>query len=114
MAETIFVKSKFKAIIESKRLSNEDSNDLWADKEKSQNNIEYEYDYSDCLVDGETLSVDVNNVIEELINKGLKIISITPITSGQYEFYKAVGMIVAPVCGGYGYSYTEGVLITAI
>ena len=82
--------------------------------------------WSDSEIDGEKLSNDINKEIEKWTSKNIKIISITPITSGRYNYqYNALGITSAKrvfsetekVSGGgsygfgYGYSYTEGVLI---
>jgi len=66
--------------------------------------------WSNCEIDGERLATDISQAISELNNAGYDVISITNITSGDYNYdYKA------PQYGsygyGYGYSYTEGVLI---
>jgi hypothetical protein len=109
MAETVFIKSKFAKI--SRKLSREDSTSLWGGKSVPKDQVHYDYEYSDCLVDGDQLSIDVNEAIEDLTSKGLKVISITPIISGRYEMRIA---ILGPESGGYGFSYTEGMLIAAI
>lgn len=112
MVETVFVPSQFKVTKEIKRPSKQDSNDLWSGlSNKKQTEIEHENkeEYSDCIVDGDALSVDTKIAIETLVSKGLKIVSITPITSGQYEYRYGRGEGVS-----YGYSYTEGVMIVAI
>jgi|TARA_B100000745_G_scaffold139998_1_gene91408 hypothetical protein len=107
MAETVFIKSKFIKVSEQKTICREDADSLWGGKSKRKEDVEYElhYEYSDCFVDGEQLSIDVNRAIEDLIGKGLTVISITPVTSGQYG---------SSLNSGYGFSYTEGMLIAAI
>ena len=69
---------------------------------------------SDSRIDGIALSNAVNKKLSELENNGHKLISITPITSGNYDFqYKETPTKNTQSYGyGYGFSYTEGLLIT--
>nr|WP_233174427.1 hypothetical protein [Elizabethkingia sp. ASV34] len=82
--------------------------------------------WSNSEIDGERLSADINNEIEKWSSQNIKIISISPITSGHYNYqYSSQGISSSKrvfsetekVSGGgsygfgYGYSYTEGVLI---
>ena len=83
---------------------------------------------SDCKIDGSATSDSVNQVITDLVKEGFKILSITPVTSGSYKYDYRIGSISSnkrifsdteSVYGnsgysyGYGFSYTEGVLILA-
>jgi len=83
---------------------------------------------SDCKIDGRATSDSVNQVITDLVKEGFKILSITPVTSGSYKYdYRKGSISSSPrilydtesVYGdsgysyGYGFSYTEGVLILA-
>lgn len=66
---------------------------------------------SDCQIDGERLSKDIQLAIEQLNNDGYEVVTVTSITSGNYN-YKTTGTGHHGDSGyGYGYSYTEGVTI---
>lgn len=82
--------------------------------------------WSDCLVDGERLATEVAQAIANLNASGYELVSITPVTSGNYAYqFKSEGITSSKrifsetekVSGGgsygygYGYSYTEGVII---
>ncbi len=72
---------------------------------------------SDKTIDIVRLNEDINQEVERLNNSGYEIISITPITSGEYKYdYKAPTINAgsrASYGWGYGFSYTSGVIITA-
>ena len=74
---------------------------------------------SECKIDGERLSSDMQIAIEELNREGYEIISVTPVISGSYSYHSDAGSIGTGLNGGwgygygYGYSYTEGVSIIA-
>ena len=63
---------------------------------------------SDCRIDAKRLQKDVQSAVEELNREGFEVVAITPLTSGMYE---ASGGYDG---WGYGFSFTEAVLITAI
>lgn len=74
---------------------------------------------SDSKIDGEALSVAIGQAISELNKDGYDVISITPITSGSYD-YREISSSVRVMGGtemmdggawGYGYSFTSGVLL---
>jgi len=78
--------------------------------------------WSDCEIDGLRLAQDVQKVIEQLNADGYVVVSITPITSGRYNYnyaWKANGSRMDNHCAGggygygygYGYSITEGVIV---
>lgn len=76
--------------------------------------------YSDKHVDGERLSQDISNVVADLNNNNYEVISVMPVTSGEYDYkYNLIEPSLATQLGGagagygYGYSYTEGVTIIA-
>ena len=72
--------------------------------------------YSDCEIDGERLSHDIQKAIEELNRDGYEVVSVTPVTSGQYNYKYETKALQQSGWGygyGYGYSYTEGVSIVA-
>lgn len=76
---------------------------------------------SNCEVDGDELATQVNLVLAELVRNGYEPITVIPITSGAYNYKDVEGQRSmyenreAIVGGGwgYGYSYTEGVLLVA-
>ena len=84
--------------------------------------------YSDCLIDGELLNEDIQKAINNLNQEGYQVVSITPIQSGGYNYSYKEGNIssskrilfdteaVQGTTGysyGYGFSYTESVIILA-
>lgn len=75
--------------------------------------------WSDCRIDSERLAVDLAHAVEQLNHDGYEIISVTPITSGSYDWsYKVTsGGYEGKGYGGYGYgygfSYTNSLIITA-
>ncbi|AYF32797.1 hypothetical protein CUU95_02680 [Vreelandella alkaliphila] len=74
--------------------------------------------YSDRWVDGERLSVDISNAVSKLNEESYEVVSVTPLTSGEYDYkwelYKGgVNHGGGGFGYGYGYSYTEGVIIIA-
>jgi hypothetical protein len=63
---------------------------------------------SDCRIDCQRLQRDVQSAMEDLKREGYEAVAITPITSGNYSWAQS------GYSGyGYGYSFTEAVLITA-
>ena len=74
--------------------------------------------YSDRWIDGERLANDIAEAVSTLNNEGYEVVSITPITSGEYNYEWAQQKGGQNWGGsgygyGYGYSYTEGVTIVA-
>jgi hypothetical protein len=77
--------------------------------------------WSDRWIDGHRLTADVDLAVSELNNQGYEVVSITPVTSGNYHFehnHKGMSTALSGSGGwgygyGYGYSYTEGVIIVA-
>ncbi|HEY0297716.1 MAG TPA: hypothetical protein VGB84_00710 [Arachidicoccus sp.] len=82
--------------------------------------------WSDTEIDGESLSRDINKALAHYTSQNVKVISITPISSGRYNYQysnqgitssKRIFSETEKVGGGgsygfgYGYSYTEGVLV---
>ena len=65
---------------------------------------------SDCHIDGQRLSEDIEIYSNQLVNEGYDIISILPITSGDWRHNKNLSGS-AGWGYGYGYSYTDGVTI---
>ncbi|MEL6590310.1 MAG: hypothetical protein AAFQ68_09530 [Bacteroidota bacterium] len=74
--------------------------------------------FSQSKIDIKRLANEVAETIEEIEKAGLVVDSITPITSGNYDWeFKILGRKRSKKGGGYGfgygYSYTEGVIIVA-
>lgn len=98
-------------------------------EEKVKEAIMVEDGHSDCEIDGARLAKDVENSIRDLTHIGFAVGAIVPITSGSYRYDYREGSISSrervfgnteAVSGssgysyGYGFSYTEGVLIVAL
>ena len=106
MVKTVFVQSSFVEFGEwiEKRVDD----DPWeADETKFKKERSWEKSgNSDCRVDGAKLAIDVDAAVSNLMEENFEVISIAPVTSGHH--YSTSG----PNVGfGYGFSYTEGVLI---
>ena len=73
--------------------------------------------WSDCAIDGTRLASDIEEAVNKLNEEGYKVVSITPVLSGTYDWqYKTHGMGQHGGAGygyGYGYSFTEGMTIIA-
>ncbi|HFI1934029.1 TPA: hypothetical protein ACGPMY_004492 [Yersinia enterocolitica] len=74
--------------------------------------------WSDCQIDGKRLNDDINKAIQSLNDEGYEVVSITPITSGNWALkYEQNSHTNGNGKGsygyGYGYSYTEGVMLLA-
>jgi hypothetical protein len=80
--------------------------------------------FSDCKIDNERLATDLEKVINSLNKDGYKIQSVTPIMSGEYD-YQAEGIsssvrimretesVSGGASYGYGYSYTDSLIVIA-
>lgn len=73
---------------------------------------------SNKQIDGERLSNDIAEAVNTLNQDDYEVVSITPITSGEYDGHYAQqkggqGWGGSGYGLGYGYSYTEGVTIIA-
>ncbi|MEL7799683.1 hypothetical protein [Idiomarina loihiensis] len=72
--------------------------------------------FSDCTVDGERLSDDLSIAVEKLNQDGFEVVSVTPVTCGNYDWNFHRGGVNESSYGygyGYGYSYTSSLIITA-
>ena len=115
ISKTVFVPSSFQRVRIIREYEKMQAKDLWLgeeyDFERVQNaQTEEEIRLSDCMVDGSKLALDVQDKIDSLTVQGFKVKNIIPITSGSYEFYKNM---FSTNGFGYGFSYTEGLLIYA-
>ncbi len=64
----------------------------------------------ECQIDIDRLAEDVESAVASLNEEGYEVVAITPITSAHYDAsYSPSGDLL----GGYGYSFTDAVLITA-
>ncbi|WP_028110140.1 hypothetical protein [Ferrimonas futtsuensis] len=113
MAETMFVATEFRVESRSRRTTAEDADALWGGRRIPRNQVRHETaeQRSDCRIDGDALAQRVNQAIESLLAKGLTIVSVTPVISGRHEVQTS---LLPTDVAGYGFSYTEGVLIVAI
>ncbi len=86
---------------------------------------------SDCRIDGNALATNLKQTIDTLAGEGFEVMSVIPITSGNWNYKTHVGQIwkdVGPALTGhvghgvepfawgygYGYSFTEGLIVTAV
>lgn len=63
---------------------------------------------SDSLIDGERLANDVELAVQQLNHDGWEVQAVFPVTSGDYNWRREVNLSY-----GYGFSFTEGVIIIA-
>ncbi|MGH8601834.1 MAG: hypothetical protein ACREXR_03350 [Gammaproteobacteria bacterium] len=72
-------------------------------------------EYHDHIIDGKKLSADIKKAIDILTENGFTVHEITPVLSGRYSWsdYGRSNQGGAPTCASWGYSVTEGVVITA-
>jgi hypothetical protein len=69
---------------------------------------------SDSEIDGYQLSVDVQKAISLLATDGYEIVSMEQVISGRYQSkFKEAGFSGTDGGWGYGYSFTEGMIILA-
>ncbi len=75
--------------------------------------------WSDCRIDGKRLADDLAKTIRDLNTEGYEVVSVTPITSGAYDWkyeLKSGGFQNSGYGGygyGYGYSFTNSLIVTA-
>jgi hypothetical protein len=68
--------------------------------------------FSDREIDARRLTKDLQDAIEKLNKDGYEVISVTEVTSGNYNWEKNTSMYYS-YGYGYGYSYTEGLMVVA-
>lgn len=71
---------------------------------------------SDCLVDGARLAQDMQAAMNSLEEQGFEIIGLSEVLSGQYNwtsYGRSLGNSSADTCASWGFSITEGIVITA-
>lgn len=95
---------------------------LRREKEVKRTEVRREIDgWSDCDIDGERLANDLAKAVSELNREGYEVVSVTPITSGGYDFqHGATGVNSGAMVGfqygysfGYGYSFTSSLIVTS-
>lgn len=75
--------------------------------------------WSDCRIDGERLANDLAEIVSSLNSEGYEIVSVTPVTSGSYNWkyeLESGGYQNSGYGGygyGYGYSFTNSLIVTA-
>lgn len=76
------------------------------------------------IVDGHRLASDTERALQELDAAGYSIVSIVPVVSGRYgyerydgrvkkEFFASSPTTSPDTCASWGYSMTDGVMVTA-
>lgn len=133
MTKTVFVQAEFITLYEEvvvKVPTGETKRGFFGNEKQVTTKIKQlqEKGKSKSIIDGEKLSIDIQLAIEKLTSEGFdKIISITPIISGDYSYkYKEMDISSSRTMNGsqavsgsggygfgYGFSYTEGVIIMA-
>lgn len=90
------------------------------EKEVTEDKVEWiQTGWSDSLIDGEKLAKDLEKTVSKLNKDGYEVISVVPITSGNYHYndqdVSKFNLDNAPFKEGYGYGYsfTSGLIITA-
>lgn len=82
--------------------------------------------YSNCIIDGEALARDVSKAVNRKTEDGFNVLSIVPVTSGNWAYEKGQisggggatggGGRISPIQGDTGYSlgwsFTSGMMIT--
>lgn len=131
--KVVYVKAKFKPVGKEVTLSvptgEKKKGFLGGEKEITRKETRWQQTgWSDCEIDGERLAEDIADTIVQLNEDGYEVVSVLPITSGNYFYkYQSQGVTshrrmlseTEAVSGGasfgfgYGYSYTEGVSIIA-
>lgn len=131
MIKTVFIPAHFKPILRQtvNKVPTGEKKQNWLGFEKNVYKTEVNeriMGYSDCEIDGTRLSDDINAEISKWEARLVRIISITTVNSGRYNFNYSDAQIQSSqrILGntekvrgggsygyGYGYSYTEGVLI---
>ena len=130
MNKIIYVKAHFKPIIEEKTIkipTGEKKRGFFGGEKdvlKKEKRM-VETGISDCEIDGERLSSDIQNEVDCLNREGYEIISIMSVISGKHnhetDYFSDTGSGEDGAGWGwgygygygYGYSYTEGVTIIA-
>ncbi|MBD8567665.1 hypothetical protein IFT86_01400 [Pseudomonas syringae] len=128
MNKIVYVKAHFRPIGEEvtvKVPTGEMTWGLFGTKEETRKEKQWQQTgWSDCEVDGERLSKDIEEAVAQLNADGYEIQTILPILSGAYNYeFKHKDINFPEQMGasgggwgygyGYGYSFTEGVTLIA-
>lgn len=72
-------------------------------------------EYSENRIDGKRLSDDTQKILSDLESSGYEVLNITPVISGAYSWtqYSRGSSSGSSTCTSWGYSVTEGMMITA-
>ncbi|MGP9510610.1 hypothetical protein ACT3R2_16565 [Halomonas sp. AOP43-D1-39] len=68
--------------------------------------------WSDSRIDSQRLAQDLAEAVNQLNEEGFDVVSVTPITSGAYDWAYKTGTFVGQGEGGYGYGYGYGYSFT--
>jgi hypothetical protein len=121
--KVMYIEAKFKPVgkIRTVKVPTGEKRKGWFGGEKDVMTKEQRWEqtgWSDCEIDGGCLAEDMQSAIRNLNDEGYEVVSITPVSSGKYE-YKWAQQKGSSNCGGsgfgygYGFSYTEGLTIVA-
>jgi len=69
--------------------------------------------WSDRVVDSERLANDLAATVERLNQQHYEVVSVTPVLSGMYHSHADWGFVYRAVGYGYGYSFTESLIVVA-
>ncbi|MCW2462414.1 hypothetical protein [Elizabethkingia anophelis] len=100
MLKTIFIPAHFKPIIEdvAENVPTGETKKNWLGSEKqiTKKTVSQKIvGWSNSEIDGERLSAGINNEIKKWSSQNIKIISISPITSGHYNYqYSSQGISI--------------------
>ncbi len=130
MEKVIYVKARFRPITEEvtvKVPTGEKKKGFFGEKDVTRKEKQTRIKgYSDSEIDGELLADELQEAIHTLNNEGYTVSSVTPISSGAYNYrFSSKGITSSPriisnneaVSGGgsfgygYGYSYTESLIV---
>jgi len=104
-----FVKANFQPVGEYKMVQVPTGEKDWRGREKLITEKRWvQTGYSDRWVDGKRLAEDLQQIADSLNSDGYEILGMFPVISGQYKDATYPNNIDG---GGYGYSYTEGVIV---
>lgn len=74
-------------------------------------------EWSDEKIDGNRLTRDLEKALNQLESEGFEVMNITPVLSGKYSWTgysrSGAGSGAADTCASWGFSITEGVVVTA-
>ncbi len=120
MNKVVYVKSFFKPVGETKTIkvpTGEKTKGFFGgEKDVMRKEERWEQTgWSDCEIDGERLTSDIEKAVQSLNSEGYEVVSVIMTTSGRYKWNYNDGISGGGYSYGYGYgfSYTEGAVIIA-